>query len=122
MQFELQIYPEKFIFNSSFIFLHMAPFAKLTVQHLRNPCFGALVWSIISTKELHSDCKAQGNHKTVKQAPRKIQRHREQGFDAHHCWINENENSRNVYSMTGNFSTTYQVFISLSYNESQVAS
>ena len=53
-----------------------------------------------------------GNHKTVKQAPLKTKRRREQGFDVHQSWINGNETSRNIHSMTGNFSRTYQVFIS----------
>ena len=70
-------------------------------------------WSIISMpKELQGDCKALGSHKTVKQAPLKTTRQREQGFDVHHCWINGNYTSRNIHSITGNFSTTYQVFIS----------
>ena len=63
-------------------------------------------------KELQGDCKALGDHKTVKQAPLKIKRRREQDFHVHRCWINENEASRNIHSMKGNFSTTYQVFIS----------
>ena len=90
----------------------MAPFAKLTVQSISEILVSELLWSIISTKELQGDCKVLGNHKTVKQALLKTKRRREQDFGVHQCWISESETSRNIHSMTGNFSMTYQGFIS----------
>ena len=107
----------KFIFYSSHMFLHMAPFAKLTVHWVSQKSLFRSFYGVLSQpkelglrrrrtiipgrsivrllrrlKELQGDCIALGNHKTVKQAPLKTKPHREQG------WINENATSRNIHS------------------------
>ena len=84
----------------------MAPLAKFTVQ---KSLFLSFYGVLSLPKELQGDCKALRNHETVKQAPLKTKRRREQGFEVHRYWIDENEASRNIYSLVGNFSTTYQV-------------
>ena len=73
------------MFNSSLIFLHMVSFAKLTVHRpvSQKSLFLSFYGVLSLPKELQGDCKALGDHKTVKQAPLKTKRRREQGFDVH---------------------------------------